>query len=162
GDGTIRLDVLGSASIFDAAGNDLTADFTAGPVFTIDRTPPTATGITGDTYTKQATTDFIVQLSDPPGSLNGVDLSDFQLVAAGPFGASPRARTPVGSFFRAPVHTGRGDGPLRLQLIDNDSTTDLAGTPLGGAGAGNGSILNAPPVTVDRTPPTVLSVVRTG
>ncbi len=55
------------------------------------------------------------------------------------------------------VDTGSGDGSLGLKLVDDDSITDLAGNPLGGAGAGNGDAASdayeidktAPAVTVD-------------
>jgi hypothetical protein len=55
--------------------------------------------------------------------------------------------------------TGSGDGTLGLDLVDDDSITDTAGNPL--AGAGNGS-LSGELFTLDRSAPTVLSIVRAG
>jgi hypothetical protein len=134
GDGTVRLDVPAGNGFADAAGNRLTAGFTSGPAFTIDRTPPTPVGITGDAYTNGGTIDFLVRLSDPPAVLNGVDLSDFQMVAGGPVGASITAIAPDGPAYRVTVNTGSGDGTLQLRLLDDDSNRpgrQPAGRPRG-------------------------------
>jgi hypothetical protein len=37
------------------------------------------------------------------------------------------------------VNVGKGNGTIRLDVVDDDSITDAAGNPLGGVGAGNGS-----------------------
>lgn len=40
GDGTLRLDILNTATLTDTPGNTYTANFTTGQIYTIDNTPP--------------------------------------------------------------------------------------------------------------------------
>src|SRR5205085_7038693 len=63
----------------------------------------------------------------------------FSVAAAGPAGASVSNVTGSGTTYTVTVTTGTGAGTLGLNLVDNDSITDAATNPLGGAGAGNGN-----------------------
>ncbi|MFN8413117.1 MAG: hypothetical protein U0Z26_12090 [Anaerolineales bacterium] len=63
-------------------------------------------------------------------------------------------------FYVVTVNTGVGDGTLRLDLMDNDSVVNSAGTPLGGLGAGNGNFTNGETYTVDKTAPVITSITR--
>ncbi|MFZ3126609.1 MAG: DUF6701 domain-containing protein [Rhodoferax sp.] len=87
-------------------------------------------------------------------SVSGVDATDFVLVPGG--GATGAAITAVagsGTTWTVSASTGTAYGTLGLNLVDNDSIVDAAGSPLGGAGAGNGNFTGqvytlAPPVPV--------------
>ena len=73
-------------------------------------------------------------------AVTGVNAGDFALVQAG--GVSGAAITSVtggGTLWTVTATTGTGNGTLGLDLADNDSIVDTGGTPLGGAGAGNGN-----------------------
>src|SRR5206468_1518885 len=48
--------------------------------------------------------------------------------------------------------TGSGSGSLGLDLVDDDSSADEAGNPLGGAGTGNGNFTGQV-YAVDKSPP---------
>ncbi|MCX6344042.1 MAG: S8 family serine peptidase [Armatimonadetes bacterium] len=60
GNGTLRLDVMGTATINDVAGNDITANYTSGETYIIDKTAPTVstvlvqTGLTVDVTFSEA------------------------------------------------------------------------------------------------------------
>ena len=89
--------------------------------------------------TKAATVNFKVTFSN---RVMGVDLvapfEDFHLVS-NIKGAAIMSITPASeSTYVVRVNAGKGNGTLRLDVVDNDSITDAAGNPLGGVGAGNG------------------------
>jgi hypothetical protein len=60
-----------------------------------------------------------------------------------------------GSTYSVIVGTGSGDGGLRLDVLDDDSIVNAAGSPLGGAGAGNGAFAAGEAYVVDKTVPVV-------
>src|SRR5207237_8682129 len=64
-----------------------------------------------------------------------------------------------GSSYTVTVATGTGDGAIRLDLLDAYSTVVASGNPLGGAGAGNGSV-TGPTYTIDKTAPVVSAITR--
>jgi uncharacterized repeat protein (TIGR01451 family) len=74
-------------------------------------------------------------------NMTGVDASDFILLASG--GVTGSGITGVsgsGTTYTVTANTGTGTvGTLTLRLVDNDSIINASSTPLGGAGAGNGS-----------------------
>jgi MSHA biogenesis protein MshQ len=73
-------------------------------------------------------------------SVSGVDATDFALVQAGGVsGASITSVTGAGTTWTVNANTGSGTGTLGLNLVDDDSIVSAGGTPLGGAGAGNGN-----------------------
>lgn len=74
-------------------------------------------------------------------AVTGVDASDFTLLAAGGVaGAGITGVSGSGTTYTVTANTGTGTvGTLTLRLVDNDSIVNATSTPLGGAGAGNGS-----------------------
>lgn len=121
-----------------------------------DNTPPTVSSIVRHTGspTNATTVQFDVAFSE---SVTGVDANDFALATAGVTGASITTVAGGGSSFSVTVNTGSGSGTVGLNLVDNDTIHDLAGNPLGGTGAGNGSFIGQV-YTIDKTLPTVVSI----
>lgn len=98
-----------------------------------DVTPPTVVSITRLDPEPNALTSvgFAISFSEP---VTGVDVSDFVPTAGSLIGISGSGTT-----YTATVTRGQGVGPIRLDLIDDDSILDAAANPLGGVGQGNGS-----------------------
>lgn len=166
GTGTLRLDVTDNDSIIDGWSNPLggsgagNGNFTTGQVYTIDRTAPSVSSIVraGTNPTAAASVNFTVTFNE---SVTGVSTGDFALTVTGVTGASVSSVTPVsGTVYTVAVNTGSGSGTVRLDLSDDDSIADTAGNPLGGAGAGNGSFTGGQSYTIDKSPPSVVSIVR--
>ena len=107
--------------------------------------------------TNAETVTFAVTFSQP---VTGVDLSDFVLTTEGIDDAGLISVTGSGAEYFVIVNTGTKSGTLRLDLIDNDSITDLESNPLGGVGLGNGDFKNGEVYTIDKTPPWVVSINR--
>ena len=165
--GTIRLDLVDDDSIIDAASNPLggvgagNGDATSGQTYLIDSTPPTVASIVRveSELTNYYRVDYTVTFSEP---VTGVDATDFTLAAAGPSGASITniSSSDDATTYTVTVDAGSGDGTLRLDLLDDDSIMDAASNPLGGPGAANGNFNTGESYTIDKTQPTVLSIVR--
>ena len=93
-------------------------------------------------------------------AVTGVDVSDFTLtLSGGVSGASIVNVIGSGATRSIAVNTGTGSGAIRLDVEDNDSIIDVAGSPLGGA-AGSGDFTAGQSYTIDRTAPTVVSSAR--
>jgi autotransporter-associated beta strand protein len=165
GNGTLRLDVTDNDSIVDGSGNPLggpgagNGSFTAGQVYTIDSTPPSVSSIVraGSDPTNATSVTYTVTFSE---SVTGVDTTDFALTTSGLSGASVAGVTGTGATYTVTVNTGSGSGTVRLDLLDDDSIADLAGNKLGGTGVGNGNFTTGQVYSIDKTPPTVSSIVR--
>ncbi|MFZ5909054.1 MAG: hypothetical protein ACOYYU_03455 [Chloroflexota bacterium] len=171
GDGTLRVNVIDDDSILDSGLNPLggagtgNGDFTSGHLYRIDKNNPIATGITlaDPNPTGAENVHFIVSFSE---GVWPVDASDFALTITGSIaGAAITGVTdPDGdgydyeTSYTVTVNTGTGDGTLRLDLIDDDSIRDVADTPLGGAGAGNGDFTTGEAYTIDKSIPSYPSV----
>jgi trimeric autotransporter adhesin len=106
----------------------LNADITSPMVSAIDRADSSPNG--------SASVHYTVTFSE---AVTGVDASDFNLVPTGITGATISNVSGSGSVYTLTVSTGSGDGSLQLNLVDDDSITDLSGNYLGSQGAGNGS-----------------------
>ena len=158
GDGTIRVDFLGSA--VDSGGNATTGSFTSGESYAIDKTVPFVSTVARSDAnpTSASSVNFSVTFSE---SVTGVDASDFSLATSGVTGASISGVTGSGSSYIVTVNTGSGDGSVGLNVVDDDSVVDAAGNPLGGSGAGNGNFTGEV-YTVQKSAPIVLSVTRVG
>ncbi|MBI5352065.1 MAG: ExeM/NucH family extracellular endonuclease [Chloroflexi bacterium] len=165
GSGTIHLDLIDDDSIKDAAFISLggvglvNGDFISGDTYTVDRTPPSVVSIVridSENITAYSAS-YIVTFSE---AVIGVDRTDFSLEATGLAGASLYSISGTGSTRTVTVLAGTGTGTLQLNLIDNDTIKDLAQNKLGGIGSGD--ITAGEIYTVDRTPPTVVSIVRAG
>ncbi|MGC1378571.1 MAG: hypothetical protein WA821_20235 [Anaerolineales bacterium] len=104
---------------------------------------------------------FTVTFSEP---MTGVDTSDFALTTTGGVtGASVTGVSggPAANYtYTVTVDPGSGEGTIRLDVKDDDTILDADLNPLGGVGAGNGDFTSGEAYTIDRTPPTVLSMVR--
>ena len=163
GDGTVRLDVMDHDSILDMAGNPVggvgtgNGNFITGGVYTIDRTPPTIIkSLRADPNpTASDTVHFIVTFSE---AVSGVDANDFRLITTDSLsGVSITGLSGSANIYTITAGTGSGVGNLRLDLSDDDSITDSLGHPLGGTGAGNGSLINGEAYAINKPPVTIIS-----
>ena len=128
----------------------------SGPVaFLLDTTAPTAQSIQrlDPSPTNAATVRWTVSFSE---AVTGVGSGDFAL-AGSLTGGAITAVTGSATTYTVTASTGTGDGSLRLDLVDDDSITDIAANALGGSGTGNGSLAGEV-YAVDRTAP-VLSTL---
>ena len=166
GDGTLRLDVLDDDSIKDSALNPLggagagNGNFYPPDVYLVDKNIVAVANIQrlDPDPTSGNSVRYLVNFSEP---VTGVDASDFVFTTTGSI--ADTFVTDVGgadASYTVTVNTGAGDGTLRLDLADNDSIMDAYSAPLGGSGAGNGNFTNGDAYTLDRTPPTVIAILK--
>ncbi len=158
GDGELRLDLFNNFSVADAAGNPL-ANALAGESYLVQKSAPVVLSIArlSAEQTNAGEALFSVVFSEP---VAGVDAFDFALNAEGISGAYISAVGGEGATYLVTVQTGAGDGALRLDLLDDDSVTNLAGVPLGGSGANNGDFTTGESYLMDKTAPVVLNIAR--
>ena len=164
GDGTIRLDVIDDDSIINAELDPLgtvgigNGDFSRGESYTIDKTYPIVqTSVRKNSNpTKAENVTFTVSFSEP---VIGVDITDFSILAPDLSDTSVEDISGSGSTYDVIVNTGSGTGELELIVFDDDSIVDDVGNRLGGEGSGNGNYDDGEVYSVDRTPPTVLSMI---
>src|SRR5207249_3764635 len=124
--------------------NTVAWDATAPTVSSINRANPSPTNA--------SSVNFTVAFSE---AVSGVDATDFALASTGGIsGASITGLTGSGSSYAVTVNPGSGDGSIGLNLVDDDSIADAAGSKLGGAGTGNGDFTGQT-YTIDKTRPTV-------
>jgi CSLREA domain-containing protein len=129
-----------------------------------DTTPPNVSSIVrADTDPTSATSiDFTVTFSEP---VSGVDASDFKLAKTGSIssyaitGVSPA--TGPADTYTVSVATGKYNGTLRLDLLDDDSIKDGGGNPLGGAGNGNGDFISGEAYTITKKYTSTLKSIAT-
>ncbi|MCH5377852.1 MAG: lactonase family protein, partial [Planctomycetes bacterium] len=166
GEGTLRLDLVDDDSIVDDAFEPLggigpvNGDFTGDETFTREVTPPVVMSINriAPELSNAEAVGFLVVFSE---SVTGVDATDFAAATTGSIsGASVAEVSGNGSQYTVIVSTGAGEGAIRLDVVDDDSILDTAGNPLGGPTAGDGDYPGAVAYTLDRTPPSVTSIVR--
>lgn len=166
GDGALRLDILDDDSIKDSALNPLggvgagNGNFTTGGMYIVDKNIVSVTGILKlDTSpTMSNSVRYAVDFSEP---VTGVDATDFAFTLTGSL--ANVAITDVsgsGAAYIVTVNTGAGDGDLRLDLMDNDSIVDAYSIPLGGVGADTGTFMIGDVYTLQRTPPSVISILK--
>jgi Bacterial Ig-like domain/RTX calcium-binding nonapeptide repeat (4 copies) len=157
GSGTLGLNLLDNDTILNNVGAPLggrgvgNGNFT-GQAYTINKTPPRVTAINRleSSSTNAATVNFTVSFNE---AVSRVDPSDFTLVTQGVTDAGITAVTRVNdSFYSVAVSTGRGEGTIGLNLVDNDSIINGLGLVLGGAGANNGNF-RGEVYNIDRTVP---------
>jgi hypothetical protein len=161
--GSIRLDLADDDSVMDDAANSLggtgtgNGNFT-GQTYTIDRVVPSVTSIdrVNSDPSGASTVNFAVTFSE---SVTGVDSTDFALATTGLTGASISSVSGAGATRNVAVATGSGGGSIGLNLVDDDSIADAATNSLAGSGIGNGNFTGQV-YTVDKTAPTVQSIVR--
>lgn len=162
GDGTLRLDLLDNDSIADSTSLSLggpgagNGNYSSGDVYVINKFAPGVTSILrlDPSPTAAASVRFMVTFSE---SVRGVDAADFAVTAAGLSEAGVVSVSGADAAYTVAVNTGIGNGSLRLDLLDNDSIIDSAGSPLGGAGFNNADFFTGETYTVDRATPVILS-----
>jgi DNA/RNA endonuclease G (NUC1) len=157
---------LNGGTIKDLSGNDTVTTLNGVPStagILVDGIAPTTLSITrvGSTPTNATSVDFTVTFSENIKA-STVDAGDFSLASSTVTGASITGVVVSGATATVSVNTGSGNGVVDLDLLDNDTITDLAGNPLGGLGIGNGSLINGETYTIDKTAPVVQSIVRAG
>lgn len=167
GDGTIRLDVIDDDSIKDNTLNPLggagagNGNFTNGDVYTVNKSIAAVTSIlrVDPNPSMAGSVRFTVNFSE---AVTGVDAGDFSVATTGAIsGAVVTDVSGSGNAYTVTVNTGSGEGTLRLDLVDNDSILDSVNVPLGGLGAGNANFSSGETYTIDRSVPTVTSILRT-
>ncbi len=160
GSGTIRLDAINNATIFDAVGNQFTTGFTTGEVYTVTKTAPAVVSITRDDPSPTSSGSLHYTVTFSTGVL-GVDTTDFALPQTGGVTASVSfIGTGDGGTVWAVTVNASGTGTVGLNVVDNDSITAISNSePLGGPGAGNGDFTGEV-YTIDQGSPAVSSSVR--
>lgn len=97
--------------------------------------------------TAEASVDYTVTFSTP---VTGVDAADFALTSTGTIaGASITGVSGAGAVYTVTVNTGTGNGTLRLDVTD-DNSINAGGSPLGGAGVGDGNFTTGAFYTIAR------------
>ena len=154
GDGTIRLDVPAGTGVTDLAGNPLATAFTAGELFTIDRTAPAVTiGPPSAALTAGGPVSFLVTYTD--ANLSPFTLAPGQVTLNPTGGATATVGVSGTGNTRTVTLTGiTGNGTLVISLPAG-TATDAAGNLATAAGPST-------TVTVDNLAPTVQSVARVG
>jgi len=93
--------------------------------------------------------------------VTGVDTGDFSLTTTGSInGAFLTNISGSENNYTLTVFTGNGEGSLRLDILDNDSIINNAGSPLGGVGVSNGNFNTGEIYTIDKTVPIVTAILR--
>jgi hypothetical protein len=164
GDGSIRLDLIDNDSIVNGIGYALgdaglgNGNFTNGESYTVDKTAPVITSSirSGANPSSASSVDFIVAFSE---SVVGVDRTDFSLHSSTISNMSINRVSGVDPFYIVNINPGNGSGTIRLDLLDDDSITDLAGNQLGGFGFGNGNFINGESYDIERSMPIVTSII---
>jgi hypothetical protein len=176
--GTVRLNVVDDDSIQPTGtplgGTGKDNGTMPGQEYTINRIPPKVFSInrkSADALTAAATVVYTVTFDT---DVTGVDAADFALVSTSITGASVASVTPIfptgtagaaakTKVYEVTVNTGTGNGDLGLNILDNDTivSDDTRRVVLGGAGLVNGNYTGAA-YTIDKTPPVVSAITRSG
>ena len=129
GSGTLHLNVDSNGTITNASSYPLSAGFTSGETYTIDKTSPTVlSSLRADPNpTAAASVNFTVTFSE---SMAGVDVSDFSLTTSGVSGAAISGISGSGSTYTVSVITGSGNGTIRLDVVNNGSIINGSLYPL--------------------------------
>jgi hypothetical protein len=122
-------DVYVGGTFLNAGGNT-TADYLA--KFRPDTTAPTVlSSLRVDPIpTDKANVRFTVKFSE---AVTGVDKTDFNLTTSGITGAAVSTVTGSGTTYTVTVATGKGNGTIRLNVLNNGSIKDVPGNPLASA-----------------------------
>jgi hypothetical protein len=157
GEGTLRLDLNASATgIVDTLGNPIAGGFTAGQIYTFDRTAPVVNTITRaqSDNTNASSLTFDVVFSE---SISNLDTSDFVLSKTGSANGTVSAVTGSGSTYTVTVNGVTGAGTLRLDL--NSSATGIIDGVTNAIASGYTA---GQTYTIDRVAPSVSSIVPAG
>ncbi|MBI5945646.1 MAG: ExeM/NucH family extracellular endonuclease [Chloroflexi bacterium] len=167
GSGTLQLNLIDNNTIKDMAKNPLgglglvNGDFTTGEAYVIDKVPPSVSSIVrmSADNTSAAYANFLVTFTKP---VAGVDKFDFNVITTGTISEASiiSVAYPIGTTRKVTILLGNGSGTVHIDLIDNGTIRDDARNYLGGAGLSNGDYTNGETYTIERTPPTVVSITR--
>ncbi len=157
--GTLQLKLTDNDSIIGLTASPLNGpgsgngNFTSSGLYTTDKTPAYILSIprVNINPTNAFSVDYAVSFSEP---VIGVDGGDFSLFSSNPSGAFISNVTGAGSLYTVSVNTGSGDTSLRLDMIDNDTILDSIGNTT------NGGFINGEVYTIDKSTPTVTSIIR--
>jgi hypothetical protein len=123
--------------------------------FTLEPSPKVLSILRADANpTNAANINFTVTFSEP---VTGVDIAapfnDFALSLSSTItGASITGVTPVSeTTYIVGIHTGAGNGTIRLDVLDDDSIINSNNQPLGGAGTANGGFSNSEAYTINKS-----------
>ena len=158
-------------TVTDLAGNGNSVSGGASVMY--DTAVPTVLSIVraGNDPTNAGTVSWTVTFSEPVSGVNSTSFSgsgptDFILAKTGlggttNFAAATKPCTgALCNVWTVSVGTGSGSGTIGLTLLDNNSIVDQLSKQLGGpGGALDGSVVG-PVYTIDRTAPTVASLVK--
>lgn len=170
GDGTLRLDLAGTPTITDAAGNAIATPFNTGEAYTRDGTPPTLTSVTSTnatgSYNQSTGINVTVNFSEPviaTGTIT-ITLNNGGIVTIPAFATA--TASPVGTYTppdgATPGVAGTGD----IATLDLIATTPISFTGTLADAAGNaitsplafpagGSLITGKTITVDTKEPNV-------
>ncbi|TAF58304.1 MAG: fibronectin type III domain-containing protein, partial [Oscillatoriales cyanobacterium] len=131
GAGTLRLDVPPTNTINDNLGN-ITAAYSAGQFYTIDRIAPTVVSILRQTPLNIAVSttrvSYAVTFSE---NITGLDANDFVVTNDGTGGVISNVSV-SGNIATVEISQIRSVGTLRLDLLATATLSDLAGNPFVG------------------------------
>ena len=96
-------------------------------------------------------------------AVTGVDATDFKVVTAGNAKANSEVTVTATSqtSYDVTISGLKGNGDVRLDLVDDDSIKSLSNVPLGGFAAGNGSF-SGDPYHLAQVHPSVTSIAANG
>jgi hypothetical protein len=162
GDGTVSIDLASAPTVSDLASNPLSAPFTAGEAYNLDRTAPVILSIARLSPLGEATnlSSIVYRLTfDEPVNPATLTTSDFTLVAvSGSISGTIASLTPVAGngnrVFDIAISGITGAGSLRLDFTG--SVSDVPGN-LKSTGYSGGDTY-----VIDRSPPSVVSIDRVG
>ena len=141
-----------SISAVDVAGNTGTGTaITSGSLVTFDKTPPVVASIASSSALKgigssqgivATSVNFLVTFTETNVPLTGIDANgaDFTVSKDATVNYTTLTVTGSGNTRTVTINGITGTGKISLGLTDDDTILDAASNPLGGAGAGNGSI----------------------
>lgn len=153
GDGTLQLEVAPTASIDDLAGNSLNTSVPNAAIYLIDKTAPTIVSVdrVHPTTTTGNSIQYQVNYSEP---VLNVDASDFTVITSPASSPPPPISSVdlVGNIATVTVDVSSYEGAVYMYASSND-LIDVAGNTMAT------DVVSSQQFYVDRTPPTVSSVV---
>ncbi|WP_419189032.1 SdrD B-like domain-containing protein [Stieleria marina] len=153
GDGTLQLEVSPTASIDDLAGNSLNTSAANAEIYLIDKTAPTIVSVdrVHPTVTTGDSIQYQVTYSEP---VLNIDASDFTVFTSPASSPPPPISSLVvtGNMATITVDVSSYEGGVYMYASSND-LTDAAGNSMAS------QVVSSQQFYVDRTPPTVSSVL---
>ena len=144
GDGNLGLDVPATATINDIPGNALTAAFTTGQNYTVDKTPPTVTINEATAQTDPTATspiNFTVTFSEP---VTGFDATDIDLSTSTATGTLTPTITGGGPVYTVAVNGMTGSGNVFASIKANGVTDPVGNNNTVSTSTDNSVTYNAP------------------